>query len=131
MSSCAQTFFMENALGLGATIAAGTFPAPMADARIGQIATADIAAVMLAVAADTAAHRGATYALTGPAAYTGDEIAAALTEAAGHRVRYVDVPENASRQGLLDAGLDVWSADGLVEAYRVVRAVKTHCAMGS
>jgi uncharacterized protein YbjT (DUF2867 family) len=76
---------------------------------------------LLAVAAAPGAHRGATYTLTGPAAHTGDEIAAALTEAAGHRVRYVDVPENAFRQSLLDAGLDTWTADDLIESYHFVR----------
>jgi uncharacterized protein YbjT (DUF2867 family) len=116
------TFFMENVLGLTAPIAAGTYPAPAADARMGQVAVADIAAVLVAVAADPGAHRGATYTLTGPAAHTGHEIAAALSEAAGHRVRYVDVPEEAFRQNLLRVGLDEWTADGLVEAYRWVRA---------
>jgi len=116
------TFFMENALGIAAAIATGTYPAPTADARMGQIAIEDIASVALAVARASAAHRGVTYTLTGPAAYTGDEIASAFSEAAGHRVRYVDVPENAFRQSLLDAGLDAFTAEGLIETYRLVRA---------
>jgi uncharacterized protein YbjT (DUF2867 family) len=89
---------------------------------MGQVAIIDIAAVALEVAANPAAHRGATYTLTGPAAYTGDEIPAALSEAAGHRVRYVDLPESAFRQSLLDAGLDTWTTDGLIDAFRLVRA---------
>jgi uncharacterized protein YbjT (DUF2867 family) len=116
------TFFMENALGIAGAIAAGTYPAPTADARMGQIAIADIAAVALAVVSAPAAHRGAVYTLTGPAAYTGEEIASAFTKATGHNVRYVDVPENAFRESLLGAGLDTFTADGLIEAYRLVRA---------
>ena len=119
------TFFMENILGLAAPIAAGTYPAPTADARMGQIAIADIAAVLWPSPPPPAAHRGATYTLTDPVAYTGDEIASAFAEATGHPVRYVDVPENAFRQRLLDAGLDTWTADGLIEAYRLVRAGAT------
>jgi len=78
------TFFMENALGSAAPIAAGTYPAPLGNARLGQIAVADIAAAALAVAVASEAQR-ATYTLTGPAAYTGEEIASALSEASGHQ----------------------------------------------
>jgi uncharacterized protein YbjT (DUF2867 family) len=116
------TFFMENLLGLATPIATGMYPAATANAPMGQVAVADIAAVLLAIAADPASHRSATYTPTGPAAYTGIEIATALSEAAGHHIRYVDIPEDALRQNLLSAGLDGWTADGLVEAYRVVRA---------
>ncbi|MET0791752.1 MAG: NAD(P)H-binding protein [Polyangiaceae bacterium] len=116
------TFFMENSLGIAGTIAAGIYPAPTADARMGQIAIADIAAVALAVVAEPGVHRGAVYTLTGPAAYTGEEMASAFSEAAGHPVRYVDVPETAFRQNLLDARLDVFTVEGLIEAYRLVRA---------
>jgi uncharacterized protein YbjT (DUF2867 family) len=116
------TFFMENMLGIAAAIAAGSYPAPTADARMGQVAVADIVDVALAVLVDPAVHRGATYTLTGPAAYTGEELAAALSEAAGHRVRYVDVPEDAFRQRLAGAGLPPFMVDGLIDAYRLVRS---------
>jgi len=115
------TFFMENALGSAAPIAAGTYPAPLGNARLGQIAVADIAAAALAVAVASEAQR-ATYTLTGPAAYTGEEIASALSEAAGHPVRYFDVPEGAFRQNLVAAKLDPFTIEGLVEAFRLVRA---------
>ena len=116
------TFFMENALGIARAIASGIYPAPTADARMGQIAIADIAAVVLAVISEPAGHRGAIYTLTGPAAYTGEEMASAFSEATRRPVRYVDVPESAFRQSLLDAGLDGFTVAGLIEAYGLVRA---------
>jgi uncharacterized protein YbjT (DUF2867 family) len=116
------TFFMENLLGLGAAIAAGTYPAPTGAARMSQIAVDDIAAVLLAIVTSPERHRGATYTLTGPAASTGDEIAAALAAARGHDVRHVDVLEDAFREDLARAGLDPWTLGGLLEAYRRVRS---------
>jgi uncharacterized protein YbjT (DUF2867 family) len=115
------TFFMENILGLAAPIAAGAYTVPTADARMDRITVADIGDALLAIAADPFTHRGATYTLTGYA-LTGDEIAMALSEVTGRRVRYVDVPEDAFRQNLLRAGFDVWSVEGLIETYRWVRA---------
>lgn len=116
------TFFMENMLGIAPVIASGTYPAPTGQARMTQVAVADIAAVLLAVARDPAAHRSAIYTLTAPAALSGEEIARVLSEAVGHAVRYVDVPEEAFRENLLRAGLDAWTADGVIEGYRKVRA---------
>jgi uncharacterized protein YbjT (DUF2867 family) len=127
------TFFMQNALGLAAAIANGTFPSAMGDAAIGQVDTLDIADVALTVASDPGPHAGKAYDLTGPAAYRGTEIAAILSEAIGQPVRYVDVPEDAFRASLLENGLDPWYAEGLVELYRIVRAgytsaISTHVA---
>jgi len=116
------TFFMENLLTLAAPIASGTYPAPTADARMTQIAVADIAAVLLTVATEPDRHRGAIYTLTGPTADRGDEIAIRLSEAIGHGIRFVDVPEDAFRQNLLRVGADAWHAEGVVKAYRNVRA---------
>lgn len=50
-------------------------------------------------------HDGEVYTLTGPAALTKAEIAAAIAAAAGRPVEYVDVPEDAARAALEQAGL--------------------------
>jgi len=63
----------------------------MANSKIGQIDTADIAAVALTVANAPSGHVGKAYDLTGPFAYSGEELAAALGAAAGHPVRYLDL----------------------------------------
>lgn len=116
------TFFMENLLALSQAIAAGRYPAPTADAPMSQVAVADIAAVILAVANAPEKHRGATYELTGPSADRGSAIAATLAEATGHAVDFVDVPEDAFRANMLGHGMDPWSVEGIVEAFRKVRA---------
>lgn len=116
------TFFMENMLGIAAMIAAGTYPAPLANARMTQVAVADIASVLLAVAESPARHQNAVYTLTGPTADRGDEIASTLSAAAGHPVRFVDVPEDGFRANLLRAGLHEWTIDGVIEGYRKIRA---------
>lgn len=115
------TFFMQNNLGLLDPIRNGVFPSALGAARIGQIDTADIAAAALVVAASPADHVGRAYDLTGSASYTGEELAGALGNAAGHTVRFIDVPDDDFRASLLAAGLDPWYADGLVDLYRAVR----------
>ncbi len=116
------TFFMQNALGLIDPIRAGIFPQAMGTASMGQVDTADIAAAALAVAENPAAHAGKTYEITGPAALSGADFAATLSDVAGHSVRFIDVPEDAFRASLLEAGVPPWYAGGLVELYRSVRA---------
>ena len=116
------TFFMENILALATPIASGIYPAPLADARMTQVAVDDVAAVLLAVARAPEQHREAIYTLTAPTADRGEDIARVLAEAAEHPVRYVDLAEDALRQDLLRGGHDAWTAEGVVEAYRNVRA---------
>ncbi len=116
------TFFMENLLPLAGSIGAGTFPAPLGEAPMTQVAVADIAAVLLAVAQAPASHRRAIHSLTGPTADRGEDIARILAAAAGYPVRYVDVPEEALRRNMTAAGHDAWNVEGIVEAYRNVRA---------
>jgi uncharacterized protein YbjT (DUF2867 family) len=61
----------------------------------------DIAAVAAAVLTAPAGHENQAYALTGPEALTGDEIAQAIAAAAGRDVRYVPIEPEAFRQGAL------------------------------
>lgn len=116
------TFFMENFFGLAAPIGAGTYPAPLANARMTHVAVADVAAVLLAAALAPAEHHDAIYAPTGPTVDSGEDIARALTEATGRAVRYVDLPESALRETMLAAGHDAWGVEGILEAFANVRA---------
>ena len=50
-------------------------------------------------------HEGATYVLTGPAAITYAEVAAELSAATGREVEFIDVPDEAATQGMIEAGL--------------------------
>lgn len=67
-------------------------------------------------------HEGRTYVLTGPEAVTHHEVAAALSQAAGRPVEYVDVPGEVAREGMLAAGLPPFVADGLAGLYAALRA---------
>ena len=75
----------------------------------------DIAEVA-AVALTEPGHVGRTYDVTGPEAVTHAEIADAVAAAAGHAVRFVDVPPAAFADGLRGV-LPPWQLDGLVEDY--------------
>lgn len=108
--------FFQGLLAFAGMIAAhGQFSAPIGDARVSAVDVRDIAAVA-AIALTEAGHEGATYTLTGPAAITHHDIAAALTSALGRDVTFADAtPEafSAALHGVLPA----WQVDGLLEDY--------------
>lgn len=108
--------FFQGLLAFAGTIAAESrFYAPAGDARVSAVDVRDIAAVA-AAALTEAGHEGATYTLTGPAAVTHTDIAAALTSALGRDVTFTDVPPGvfaSSLQGILPP----WQIDGLLEDY--------------
>ncbi len=108
--------FFQGLLAFARSIKAESrFYAPIGDARISAVDVRDIAAVA-AVALTEPGHDGATYTLTGPAAITHAEIAAALTAALGRDITFTDVPPLAfadSLQGLLPP----WQIQGLLEDY--------------
>ncbi|MGI8746017.1 MAG: SDR family oxidoreductase [Bryobacteraceae bacterium] len=102
--------FMQNFLGMKATIAQGAIYAPMKQTPLTLVDTRDIAAVA-ATTLTEAGHEGRIYVITGPEALTHDEIAAKLSAALGHPVKYADVPLDAFNQSLRQAGLPGWLAD--------------------
>jgi prepilin-type processing-associated H-X9-DG protein len=60
-------------------------------------------------------HQGKAYALTGPEALSGDEVAERLSAATGRQVGSVDVPADTFGQALVGAGLPGWLVERLVE----------------
>jgi uncharacterized protein YbjT (DUF2867 family) len=108
--------FFQGLLAFARPISAeGRFYAPIGDAKVSAIDIRDIAAAA-AVTLTEAGHEGAAYTLTGPAAITHQDIAAALTATLGRDISFVDVtPEAfaASLSGILPA----WQVDGLLEDY--------------
>ena len=93
----------------------GVLPAPIGDARVSAVDVRDIAAVAAAALTDDD-HGGATYTLTGPEAITHAEMAAALSEATGRDVRFVDVPPDDFAAAVREV-LPPWQVDGLLEDY--------------
>jgi uncharacterized protein YbjT (DUF2867 family) len=78
----------------------------------------DIAAVA-ARALTNEAHRNKVYTLTGPAALSIDEVARTLSHAAGREIKYVDMPESAAREAMLNAGMAEWQVDLLMELHAI------------
>ncbi len=89
---------------------AGQGLVPHIDAR-------DISAAAAAVLLQPGGHAGRIYDLTGPAAISMNDIAAAFSRALGKTVTYVKVPSQAMLEGMTAAGLPEWLAAGLVWLY--------------
>lgn len=108
--------FFQGLLALAKPIAAeGRFFAPIGDAPVSAVDVRDIADVAAAVLTQ-AGHEGATYTLTGPAAVTHAEMAAALGAALGREITFTDVPPEAFAESLRGV-LPPWQVEGLLEDY--------------
>jgi uncharacterized protein YbjT (DUF2867 family) len=99
----------------GSIATEGRFFAPAGNARISAVDTRDIADVAAAALTEQA-HAGQTYTITGPAAISHGDIAAALSRATGRDITFVDVPPEAFADSLRDL-LPPWQVEGLVEDY--------------
>ena len=80
--------------------------------------TRDIASVAAKVLT-TDGHEEKIYTLTGPATLGIAEVARILSEVTGHEFKYVDVPEAAARDGMLQAGVPAWQVDLVMELHAV------------
>jgi uncharacterized protein YbjT (DUF2867 family) len=107
-----SAFYMTNLLG---AFDGGRLFAPAGDGRVAMIDPADVARVAATVLTG-GEHAGRTYRLTGPAAITFAEAAAALG------ADFVDVPPAAAREGLIAAGQPAWLVEHLDGAFGLIRA---------
>ncbi len=96
----------------------GVIYLPWGNGKASFVDTRDVATVAAEVltARD---HEGKTYTLTGPAAVGIEEVAKILSDAAGREIKYVDVPESAARDGMLQAGLPQWQVEGVMELHAI------------
>jgi uncharacterized protein YbjT (DUF2867 family) len=109
--------FHQNMLWLAETIRdQSTFHLPLRDARVSLVDVRDIA-VVAALVLTGAGHEGKTYEITGPEALSFADVAAALSDALGRPVRYLDVPPEAALDSMLKAGMPAWNARAVVELY--------------
>ena len=97
--------------------AQGAFYAAMGEARTSYIDLRDIAAIAAAALLDDA-HAGKTYELNGPEALTYGEVAAKITAQTGVAAHFVDIPETAQRQAMLDLGMPEWRVTALLDLQR-------------
>jgi uncharacterized protein YbjT (DUF2867 family) len=116
-----SSFYMSNLLTSAEAIRhTGKLFAPADKARIAMVNPRDVAAVA-AVVLTTDGHEGQAYELTGPEAITCERIAEELSAATGRPVEFVDVPEEAARQGFVEAGMPTWLVEHLIELFRIIR----------
>lgn len=98
----------------------GRFYVNAGQARISMVDTDDVAAVARVLLTEPG-HEGDVAAVTGPAAVSYQDVAAALGEHLGRPLTYVDVADDAVRQSLLGFGLSPWFVDALVGLYQDYR----------
>ncbi len=91
---------------------------PLGEGKASWLDARDVGEVAAAVLTEDG-HQGKTYVLTGPKALGAAEALATLSEALGHTYTYVDVPEDAARKAMAEAGVPEW----LVYAYSELNAV--------
>jgi uncharacterized protein YbjT (DUF2867 family) len=108
--------FFQGVLAFAGTIAASSrFFAPIGGARVSAVDVRDIARVA-AVALTEAGHDGRIYTITGPAAISHGDIAAALSAALGREITFVDASPQEFAEGLRGV-MPPWQVDGLLEDY--------------
>jgi uncharacterized protein YbjT (DUF2867 family) len=113
---------MTNLLANAETVKhTGRLFAPAGKAEIAYVDPRDVAAVAAATLA-TDCHVGRMYRVTGPAAITFEQIARDLSAATARRVEYVNVPDEAARQAMLEAGLPAMMAYASVDVFASFRA---------
>lgn len=116
------TMFMNAALQWTATVRAQrAVYFPMGTGQLAPVHPADVAAVAAAALTATG-HEGQGYELTGGQLMGAADMVATLSEVLGHPVSYVDIPEEAARQQMNQAGLPGYVTEGLLETFRLVRA---------
>lgn len=116
-----SSFYMTNVLAAAGQVASeGRLYAPAAGARIAMIDPRDVGVAAAAVLSGPD-HDGRTYVLTGPEAITYVQVAAALSAATGRAVEFIDVPDEAAKQGLIGAGLPDFVAEHVVRAFAMAR----------
>ena len=96
----------------------GTIYLPWGNGTASFVDTRDIASVA-AKALTSGGHEGKVYTLTGPATLGIAEVALILSEVTGHEFKYVDVPEAAARDGMLQAGIPQWQVELVMELHAV------------
>ncbi|MEU1420803.1 NAD(P)H-binding protein [Kitasatospora sp. NPDC005751] len=92
----------------------GTVPAPFGDVALPTVDPADLAAVAAVVLRGDGQHHGRTYVLTGPAPVSPREQAAALGDATGAPLAFVELSREAARAHLL-AFMPEHVADGTLD----------------
>jgi uncharacterized protein YbjT (DUF2867 family) len=95
----------------------GNFYVNAGNARISFTDTRDVAAVAATLLSEPR-HEDRIYEVTGPEALSYHDVATKLSQALGHKVTYIDAPDEAIRAALLGFGMDDWLVGALVDLYQ-------------
>jgi len=114
--------FMQNFIGpLAPMVRSGTIALPEEDHAVSYIDVRDIAACAARLLTDNEGHTGNFYALTGPEGLTLGQVAEKIATAAGVKVTYTPVEEEAFVEALDTGGVPEWNRNMLVSLSRVVK----------
>jgi uncharacterized protein YbjT (DUF2867 family) len=117
-------FFMTNALQWGETIRAqGAFYQPTGEGRFAAIDPADIGACAVKALTEPG-HEGKAYELSGPESLSAAQYAAKISSVIGKPVRFVDIPADGMRQGLVKASLPPVLVDALLDLMATIKSGK-------
>jgi uncharacterized protein YbjT (DUF2867 family) len=93
----------------------GAFYAGMGSAKTSLLDVRDVAAAAAKVLISPENHSGKTYELMGPEALSNEQIAGKISQITGRNVKYVDIPEEAQRKSMLEAGMPEWQVTALLD----------------
>ena len=117
-----SSFYMSSLLGAAGPVKAmAKLFAPAGDGSIAMIDPRDVAAVAAALLSGTS-HGGETLTVTGPESITYSRVAEELSTVLGKPVEFVNVPDDAARQAMIDGGMPEWFAVNLVQLFGFLRA---------
>ena len=114
--------FMQNYINFhgGPIREQNAFYLPHGSGEMSLVDARDIAAVAVKALLEPG-HMGKAYTLTGPAAHDNVEVASILSEITGRTINYVDVPDQAARQAMLDLGSPEVIIEALMELNHLIR----------
>jgi uncharacterized protein YbjT (DUF2867 family) len=98
----------------------GVIRGPAGDGRAALVARADVARVAVTVLQDPAAHRGASYDLTGPEALTMTEVAEVLTRHTGRPITFHDETVEEAYESRRRWPAPDWQYDAWVSTYLAI-----------
>jgi uncharacterized protein YbjT (DUF2867 family) len=112
--------FMQNiAAYMAPSIRAqSAFYAAMGDAKLSLIDVRDIAAIVAKALTNPAAFAAKVIDLNGPEPFSYADIAERISRVAGRAVQFVNIPEAAQRQAMLDLGMPEWQVNALLDLQR-------------
>jgi uncharacterized protein YbjT (DUF2867 family) len=89
------------------------FYLPVGDAQTAMVDINDLGEVA-AIALTSDNHYGKTYTFTG-LTYTNEQLAEKLSEVVGHKISYIDVPEEKAKESMLSNQMPEWMVNAMME----------------